>query len=258
MCIGLLVVVFWLVWLWDLNRYVATGYLSQPCFEARSDMVRLEAMLLNVSRVLLTYNVTWWLDNGALLGCIRNGTLIPWDKDIDVAILEDESYFLRSSDRRSLRPDLLKAGFPMYAQTVVYPQDFDTYITARESVSVKLEFYTWCAKDGASSPPALPRAPSRARLEGELREGRDPILRRCDFMPHASDSLAEKLWKYFGRTFIAPDVPASLLFPLRRHSIGEAHPAEVAVPNNSIAYLQLLYGASWKKEHPWKLSCYLP
>jgi len=36
------------------------------------------------------FSIDYWLDGGSLLGALRNGKMIKWDDDIDLAIIEDQ------------------------------------------------------------------------------------------------------------------------------------------------------------------------
>lgn len=40
--------------------------------------------------ILNKHGVTYFLDYGTLLGCIRNNSFIPWDTDIDISIITDD------------------------------------------------------------------------------------------------------------------------------------------------------------------------
>lgn len=50
-----------------------------------------ELDLLNeFSRVCQKHNIKWFVDAGTLLGTVRHQGMIPWDDDIDVALMRDE------------------------------------------------------------------------------------------------------------------------------------------------------------------------
>ena len=46
-----------------------------------------------IQKILIDYvdetkaDVKWWLTDGTLLGAFRTGEIIPWDYDLDIAIL---------------------------------------------------------------------------------------------------------------------------------------------------------------------------
>lgn len=43
-----------------------------------------------ITELLNRCNVRFWIDQGTLLGAFRDGALLPWDHDIDLAIWEEE------------------------------------------------------------------------------------------------------------------------------------------------------------------------
>ncbi len=73
----------------------------QPCCTEN-----LTKMLIHLARVFNENGLHYWLDWGALLGLIRDKALIPWDKDIDFGIFEEdiEKY-------NSLKPKIEIAGY---------------------------------------------------------------------------------------------------------------------------------------------------
>ena len=46
------------------------------------------------SDLLRKNNISFWLSCGTLLGAVREGKLIPWDNDIDIAMWEKDAYKL--------------------------------------------------------------------------------------------------------------------------------------------------------------------
>mgnify|MGYP006135500695 FL=1 len=51
---------------------------------------KLNELLDNTSRLLNDNNVTFWIDQGTLLGAIREGNFIKHDTDIDISIYKEE------------------------------------------------------------------------------------------------------------------------------------------------------------------------
>jgi phosphorylcholine metabolism protein LicD len=55
-----------------------------------------EIFMKYISNILKKNNINYYLDHGTLLGIVRDNNLIPWDKDVDFAILsENENKVLK-------------------------------------------------------------------------------------------------------------------------------------------------------------------
>lgn len=69
-------------------------------------------MLYELDRVCRKLNLRYFLDGGTLLGAARDGRMIPWDDDIDVAMLrEDYDRFLRMGPEEFTEPFFLQTGY---------------------------------------------------------------------------------------------------------------------------------------------------
>lgn len=67
-------------------------------------------ILAFLSDLLTDIGATWWIDYGTLLGQIRFGGLIPWDKDGDLGIMAEDRDKLLASFPRIQKADF----FPTY------------------------------------------------------------------------------------------------------------------------------------------------
>lgn len=51
-------------------------------------------LLRQVTDILTTHRVRWWLDSGTLLGAVREQRLLPWDTDMDIAVRGEDLQLL--------------------------------------------------------------------------------------------------------------------------------------------------------------------
>ncbi len=47
-------------------------------------------VLAEIDKICKKYGLTWYADNGTLLGAVRHGGYIPWDDDMDISMLRDD------------------------------------------------------------------------------------------------------------------------------------------------------------------------
>lgn len=104
----------------EMARGRQCGPLTPRCQFARNMRVmtpecckgHVRRIMAELARLLDEAGIRWWLDYGSLLGYVRDGGMIPWDKDGDLGVHgEDRSKLL------NLMPAIVNAGFyPTFAQ----------------------------------------------------------------------------------------------------------------------------------------------
>ncbi|DAZ96884.1 TPA: hypothetical protein N0F65_008845 [Lagenidium giganteum] len=59
---------------------------SDACFTRHQVQTILINLVLTLSTVLETHDITYWLDSGSFLGAVRHKSIIPFDQDADLGI----------------------------------------------------------------------------------------------------------------------------------------------------------------------------
>lgn len=162
--------------------------------------------LAEIARLFKKHEIPFWVDCGTCLGAYRHRGVIPWDEDIDVAILQKDH-------------DRVRAALSELDPAKYHLQDWSNR-------SLPKTFLRLYVKE------------SRSLIDiyhfhlDEKTETLHYILSNEDsaFVPES--------WKVRERNFKVP-TPLNLVFPLKKSSLDGV---EIFVPNKTKEYLQLRYG----------------
>lgn len=163
--------------------------------------------LSDISRLLNEAQIPWWVDCGTCLGAYRYGGAIPWDEDVDMAVL--------APDFENVRTTLSKLDPEKYCvqdwSTRDYPNSF-IKVFIRNSGGGMIDIYHFAI---------------------------DPVKKELSFIFALDSSLFFPEWfKIRERRFKVP-VAFDVVFPLKRALFDGI---EVFVPQNPKKYLQRCYG----------------
>jgi hypothetical protein len=70
-------------------------YPLSECVMTTTEQERFYALLQEVIRRLDDHQVVYWAASGTLLGVIRHGDVIPWDDDVDLAVVYDQENLVK-------------------------------------------------------------------------------------------------------------------------------------------------------------------
>ncbi|NGX46569.1 MAG: hypothetical protein K940chlam2_01762 [Chlamydiae bacterium] len=164
---------------------------------------RFYSLLQEVDQLFQEEEITYWAACGSLLGAVRHGAMIPWDDDIDIAILDKDLGKLLS-----LKKELAKRGLvlcPLADYIKIFPIDGE--VIDKENNGMHLWKY-----------PFIDIFPM-THIEGKV-----------NFLSHRlRATLGQRHW------FTKED----MALPLPTLSFG---PLQVPVPRNSLTYLKRAYG----------------
>ena len=85
----------------DFAKYNGEG---TPLRKAQLCMLNI---LIEIDRICRKHDIPYWLDSGTLLGAVRHGGFIPWDDDVDIAIMRSDYPRLKEYLTEELPKDLI-------------------------------------------------------------------------------------------------------------------------------------------------------
>lgn len=180
------------------------GYQRRPGDE--NHMLKAKECLRDIAKVFNEDNIPWWVDCGTLLGAYRYGGIIPWDYDIDIAVL--------LPDHENVRRSLNRLDPAKYMVQDWSGRDFpDTFfkVYVRETKDlIDIYFYKIDANEKV-----------------------------CQYIFALDHNIFFFEWYKKGERRFERPAPFDHIFPLKKAMFDGI---EVLVPNKIIPFLQRYYG----------------
>lgn len=162
--------------------------------------------LRDIANVLNDAHIPWWVDCGTLLGAYRYGGIIPWDDDVDVALLLPDF----ENARRALNKLDIEKYMVQDWSGREFPDTFFKVYIRNSKDFVDIYFYDV-----------------------------DPEQQECSYIFALNKNIFFPEWfKIRERRFEKP-IAFKHLFPLKK---ADFDGVEVFVPNDTATFLQRYYG----------------
>ena len=188
----------------EAKSFTPKGHLRRPGDENHLSVEK--KALQEISFLLTKAGIPWWIDCGTCLGAYRYGGVIPWDEDIDIAVLEPDFDLVR---RVLLQLDPQKYLVQDWSGRSNPQNFFKIYIRQTNRL---IDIYHFAI---------------------------DPKTQMLRYILFCEDSSVFPEWvKIRERRFTVP-TPFSTVFPLKKTLFDGV---EVFLPQNPEAYLQRYYG----------------
>lgn len=99
LCIILLILLVYSIMLNRFTEYNGVKYSSNLSINEIINLNRGQEKMTNIlrelDRICRKYNLKYWCVGGTLIGCVRHNGWIPWDGDVDVAMLPEDYKIFR-------------------------------------------------------------------------------------------------------------------------------------------------------------------
>tara|TARA_B100001057_G_C22869233_1_gene957988 strand:+ start:8138 stop:8866 length:729 start_codon:yes stop_codon:yes gene_type:complete len=224
-----------------------------------SNLEKIESILFNTINIFKENQINYWITDGTLLGIVREGSILPWDQEIDFGLWKSEV------SEEKLINDFKKNGF----KYIEYLPDAHCLVFLIDDIFIDINLYTknnnkvsikWATLPDNKIDKVIVRL-INLLFESNKLNVRDKelslrflfkkIIRFFGFL--ISDSIKVKIYSYASNKYkyIGTSYPKELL--KFRPIDFKGH--EVMAPIDSEEYLRLTYGDNWKipnKDYIWE------
>ncbi len=100
---------------------------------------RMVEILKEVDSICREEGIEYFLDGGSLIGAVRHGGFIPWDDDLDIAIMREDYPRLRGALLKKLPPHLVLQDYKTdskYPMLIAKVRDRNSYFEEKDMVNL--------------------------------------------------------------------------------------------------------------------------
>lgn len=237
-----------------LRALVPSGYVSNSCHLEGRHLVDMYDLLERFTLLMAQENVTWWADYGLLLGAVRQRSILPWDKDLDVGMLQRDGWrYAQLRDSGAFQ----RHGMAAHAGTVVLAKDAGivTDGVALEDLPQRIEIFQYAVK------------PNGEFLRDDIFDAE--VHRKAGTFSKQNPGLVAEVVYRIQKWWSDVNTHTAEVFPLRTVTLVLPElvrqglprlPAQMVLPAPALPerILFRLYGRTWRVNIKWKFNCYLP
>ena len=225
----------------------------------RKHQMRMLEMLIEVDKICQKHNIKYWIEGGTLLGAVRHGGFIPWDDDLDIAVMHDEykkmldvlerelpenmkvqsfktdrTFCYSYAKVRDLNSEIIEIGYPEYKYNGIFIDIFPM-----RNINKRLSYLSYAINYHILYPSTIRKSPNikfnfRERI---IRYNLCKLLH--SFLKLINIILPHQRINYNWGTFFKNNCKKEDIFPLTRLSF---EGFEFNAPSNYVNVLSNCYG----------------
>ncbi len=215
----------------------------------QTQLIMLEIVSV-IDKICQKHQIEYWLDFGTLLGAVRHKGFIPWDDDLDIAVMRDDYYKLLEILKEELPEDLfLQTRYNDHSKwkfakvrdnysTIIQKSELKKNVKYHQGIFVDIFPYDYC-----ENPKTFAR--KKNILNRRFKSGKGIIRKSGNFMAKMLSTLLvktvgfDRLRDYFLQT--EPKSTKYITRGIDTYSTYDSFKTEVIFPLKKIEFEGILF-----------------